>query len=563
MTEEPHTPDPDETAPTEPQPPKSDAPPPSEGVRRLTRSSSDKLIGGVSGGLGRYFGVDPILFRIAFVVLTFAGGVGVLAYIGLLAFVPADDDSRPFGQRRDANVIGAVLLGIVVVIILGPPFFFIGPALIPIALLIGIGILLWRAAGGTLPSGDPGRVIARAAIALLIGIAAVGALRRRVRAGRAGRRHDARRPRDRGRRRARRRRPVRRRALADRARARAGAAARRSSPPPTSASTAASASASTGPATRLRACARATSSAWASWSSTCATSTCPPARTKLDLQLGIGHAVVRVPEDACVSSDVQIGAGHAQVLDRVSDGLDVDFAEAAAPAGDQPRLLIDGDLGIGALEVVRGDDPLPSHRDGWWDDRADLGGPPAREARRRPRLDRRRARRSAGSASCCCWIASACSTCRFGYALPAILACVGVILLAAGLDGSREDERRAPCTAEPLRRDVEHGIVAGVCSGVANRLGIDPIILRVAVGAATLAGGTGLIVYLLAWALVPEQGGRLALVGAARRPPRHVAGALRQHAAAARASCCCCASGACGSPTRSSGRCCWRAAARR
>ena len=63
-------------------------------------------------------------------------------------------------------------------------------------------------------------------------------------------------------------------------------------------------------------------------------------------------------------------------------------------------------------------------------------------------------------------------------------------------------------TAQPLRRDVEHGIVAGVCSGVANRLGIDPIILRVAVGAATLAGGTGLIVYLLAWALVPEQGGR-------------------------------------------------------
>jgi len=70
---------------------------------------------------------------------------------------------------------------------------------------------------------------------------------------------------------------------------------------------------------------------------------------------------------------VQVGAGHAQVLDRVSDGLDVDFAEAAAPAGDQPRLLIDGDLGIGALEVVRGDDPIPSNRDGWWDDRADLG----------------------------------------------------------------------------------------------------------------------------------------------------------------------------------------------
>ena len=61
---------------------------------------------------------------------------------------------------------------------------------------------------------------------------------------------------------------------------------------------------------------------------------------------------------------------------------------------------------------------------------------------------------------------------------------------------------------QPLRRDVEHGVVAGVCSGIAQRYGIDPIILRVVLGAATLAGGTGLIVYLLAWALVPEQGGR-------------------------------------------------------
>src|SRR5687767_11821152 len=60
MTEEPRTPEPDDTAPTEPlssgdplgeggTDPKSDAPPPSSpGVRRLTRSSSDKLIGGVA-----------------------------------------------------------------------------------------------------------------------------------------------------------------------------------------------------------------------------------------------------------------------------------------------------------------------------------------------------------------------------------------------------------------------------------------------------------------------------------------------------------------------------------
>jgi len=84
--------------------------------------------------------------------------------------------------------------------------------------------------------------------------------------------------------------------------------------------------------------------------------------------MGIGHAVVRVPEDVCVTSDVQIGAGHAQVLDRVSDGLDVEIAQAARPSSDAPRLALDGQLGIGALEVVRGEDPLPSTRQGWWDD---------------------------------------------------------------------------------------------------------------------------------------------------------------------------------------------------
>jgi signal transduction histidine kinase len=65
-----------------------------------------------------------------------------------------------------------------------------------------------------------------------------------------------------------------------------------------------------------------------------------------------------------------------------------------------------------------------------------------------------------------------------------------------------------PAEPQPLRRDVEHGVLAGVCSGIASRLGIDPILLRVVVVAATLAGGTGLIAYLLAWLLVPEQDGR-------------------------------------------------------
>lgn len=49
--------------------------------RRLYRSTKEKYIAGVCGGLGEYFGVDPAFIRILFVLLTFANGFGLLAYL--------------------------------------------------------------------------------------------------------------------------------------------------------------------------------------------------------------------------------------------------------------------------------------------------------------------------------------------------------------------------------------------------------------------------------------------------------------------------------------------------
>ncbi len=61
----------------------------------LTRSSEDRYIGGVAGGLGAYFNVDPALFRVGFVVVTvLSAGAGLLAYVGLLAFLPTDDGAH-------------------------------------------------------------------------------------------------------------------------------------------------------------------------------------------------------------------------------------------------------------------------------------------------------------------------------------------------------------------------------------------------------------------------------------------------------------------------------------
>jgi phage shock protein PspC (stress-responsive transcriptional regulator) len=68
--------------------------------RRLTRSTSDKKLGGVAGGLGAHFSVDPILFRIGFAIATLFSGAGAVAYLAIVAFVPTDTGDRAlFGPR--------------------------------------------------------------------------------------------------------------------------------------------------------------------------------------------------------------------------------------------------------------------------------------------------------------------------------------------------------------------------------------------------------------------------------------------------------------------------------
>jgi phage shock protein PspC (stress-responsive transcriptional regulator)/signal transduction histidine kinase len=61
--------------------------------------------------------------------------------------------------------------------------------------------------------------------------------------------------------------------------------------------------------------------------------------------------------------------------------------------------------------------------------------------------------------------------------------------------------------AVPLRRDPDRGVIAGVAAGLARRFGIDPIIVRVAFVATSVAGGAGLAVYGIAWMLMPTEGG--------------------------------------------------------
>ena len=62
--------------------------------KRLTRSSSNRMIAGVAGGLAEYFGIDATLVRALFVLVALAYGGGVLLYIILWLIMPENDTTH-------------------------------------------------------------------------------------------------------------------------------------------------------------------------------------------------------------------------------------------------------------------------------------------------------------------------------------------------------------------------------------------------------------------------------------------------------------------------------------
>lgn len=60
-------------------------------MKRLYRSTTNKVLAGVCGGLGEYFNVDPTIVRVVFVLLALPGGLpGILPYVILWLVVPQD-----------------------------------------------------------------------------------------------------------------------------------------------------------------------------------------------------------------------------------------------------------------------------------------------------------------------------------------------------------------------------------------------------------------------------------------------------------------------------------------
>lgn len=72
---------------------------------RITKSKTDRVIEGVCGGLAEYFGIDPVIVRLIFVVLLFINGIGFFIYIILAIIMPkAENQDQSAKETIRENV---------------------------------------------------------------------------------------------------------------------------------------------------------------------------------------------------------------------------------------------------------------------------------------------------------------------------------------------------------------------------------------------------------------------------------------------------------------------------
>jgi phage shock protein PspC (stress-responsive transcriptional regulator) len=355
--------------PTQPLPP---PPPPPPQVPKLTRSSTDRVLAGVCGGLGRHFGVDPLIFRIAAIVLVLMGGAGLLLYIALALLVPSDagapagtvaaaaETQQLSGGNRVLVIIGVIVAVIVAgpllaipLLIIGVPLLVLGGLLVPLAVLALLGLAVWWLVSGDRPEGGAGAV-ARAAllgvgVLILLSVVAVASFWAAAAGGGT---------------------VIAGLVIAAGVMLVAGAfvgGARWLILPalavalPLALVSAAGIDLDGGvgdryydPATAADIRDRYELGA-GSLVLDLRDVAFAPGDYGVELDVGMGEAVVYVPEHVCVATRAEIGAGAARVFDRDNGGVDVDWEQTPDAAEDVPRLFVDADIGLGELRVRHDD----------------------------------------------------------------------------------------------------------------------------------------------------------------------------------------------------------------
>lgn len=76
-----------------------------DNIKKLKRNTQNKVIGGVCSGLGEYFGIEPIIFRIVFLALLLGFGSGFFFYLILWLLMPAGIPTQSAESVQDAEVV--------------------------------------------------------------------------------------------------------------------------------------------------------------------------------------------------------------------------------------------------------------------------------------------------------------------------------------------------------------------------------------------------------------------------------------------------------------------------
>jgi phage shock protein PspC (stress-responsive transcriptional regulator) len=118
--------------------------------RRLVRADEGRWLGGVCAGLGRYFDVNPLVYRIAFAALALAGGTGLLLYLAAYLVIPAEHAEESIavealqGHREHPwLLVGVGLLSFGALFLLSEARFWPGTGNLWLAATLGGGALVW------------------------------------------------------------------------------------------------------------------------------------------------------------------------------------------------------------------------------------------------------------------------------------------------------------------------------------------------------------------------------------------------------------------------------------
>ena len=329
--------------------PTTAAPPP----RRLYRTRDDRVIGGVCGGIARYFNIDPVLVRVGAVALAVLGGAGVLAYLAAILLIPKEGEGGqpPETPNRGLVVTGAVLLVVAVCVVLpfqggwGP-----GWGLVPLGLVALAGLLVWRVASGQRPEGDARAVLRAIGLGLaLIALCFVLAISGAWAAAAGGNGVVA------G--------VVIAAGIVLIAGAFFGSWARWLILPALAVALPAGVVAAAdldvrGGTGEVKYRPASTAEVHDSYRLGVGhlvvdlrDARLTPGDHRIKIRLGVGGAELLVPRGVCVSTGNHVGIGGTSVFNRDGGGIDTDWTdERRAPEG-TPRVVLDGDIGIGALIV--------------------------------------------------------------------------------------------------------------------------------------------------------------------------------------------------------------------